>query len=52
VAKKNYKLEQLDVKTAFLHGNLKEQIYMQQPEGYRIASEENHVCLLMYILLS
>jgi len=46
VAMKNYELEQLDVKTAFLHGDLEEQIYMQQPEGYRIVGKENHVCLL------
>ena len=31
VASMNLKLEQLNVKTAFLHGDLDEEIFMEQP---------------------
>ena len=34
VAAENLHLEQLVVKTTFLHGDLKEDIYMIQPEGF------------------
>ncbi|GJZ65322.1 retrovirus-related pol polyprotein from transposon TNT 1-94 [Tanacetum coccineum] len=39
-------LEQLDVKTAFLHGNLGEEIYMLQPEGFEQKGKEKLVCRL------
>ena len=39
-------LEQLDVKTTFLHGDLDEEIYMTQPQGFEVKGKENLVCKL------
>jgi hypothetical protein len=44
VAVEYFHLEQLDVKTTFLHGDLEEDIYMQQPQGYEVKGKENLVC--------
>ena len=39
-------LEQPDVKTALFHGDLEEEIYMQQLKGFKEPSKEDYVCLL------
>ncbi|KAM0059035.1 putative RNA-directed DNA polymerase [Helianthus debilis subsp. tardiflorus] len=44
VAAEGLHLEQLDVKTTFLHGDLEEDIYMTQPEGFHVKGKENLVC--------
>lgn len=46
VATKGLHLEQLDVQTNFLHGDLEKKIYMQQLEGFVMKSKENLVCRL------
>ena len=46
VAHFNLELEQMDVKTSFLHGTLDEEIFMDQPEGYVDKNAPEKVCLL------
>ena len=46
----NLEIEQMDVKTTFLHGELEEEIFMQQPEGFIVKGKENQVCLLKRLL--
>ena len=36
----------MDAKTAFLYGDLDEEIYVEQPEAYVIASQQDLVLLL------
>lgn len=43
-------LEQLDVKTAFLHGVLMDRVYMEQLEGYMKKGKEKLGCLLRKLL--
>jgi hypothetical protein len=39
-------VEQMDVKTSFLHGDLEEQIYMKQPEGFVVKGKKELICKL------
>ena len=42
--------DQMDVKTAFLHGSIKEEVYVEQPEGFEIYDRKSHVCRLKKVL--
>ena len=42
----NLGIEQLNVKTTFLHGDLEEEIYIEQPEGFIVKGKEELVCNL------
>ena len=42
----DFEVEQMDVKTKFLHGDLEEEIYMKQPEGFAVKGKKELVCKL------
>ncbi|GJQ99263.1 retrovirus-related pol polyprotein from transposon TNT 1-94 [Tanacetum coccineum] len=46
-ALRNLEIHQMDVKTAFLNGDLEEEIYMNQPEGFTAPGQEGKVCRLV-----
>ncbi|CAA7041690.1 unnamed protein product [Microthlaspi erraticum] len=46
VVQENLELEQMDVKTAFLHGDIDRELYIEQPEGFEVNPEKDQVCLL------
>jgi len=50
-ALENWYISTLDVKTAFLYGQLDKEIYMEQPEGFKLKGQEHKVlplCCAIY----
>lgn len=52
MAPKDLHLKKLDVKIAFLNGDLEEYIYIAQPEGFPTSGKENMFCKLKKSLYS
>eukprot|EP00253_Pinus_taeda_P030134 PITA_30134 len=49
-AQNKWKVYQMDVKSVFLNGVLKEEVYIEQPLGYEKKGEEHKVCRLKKVL--
>ena len=49
-ALQDWEIEAMDVKLAYLHGVLEEEIYMEQPESFISQGDEDKVCRLVHSL--
>jgi hypothetical protein len=43
---KNVKVYQMDVKSSFMNGELEEEVYIEQPEGFQLSENTDYVCKL------
>ena len=42
-AEMGWRIHQMDVKTAFLNGFIKEEVYIEQPQGFEVSGRETRV---------
>jgi hypothetical protein len=47
---KNVKVYQMDVKSSFLNGELEEEVYIEQPEGFQLSENIDYVCKLKKVV--
>jgi len=50
VAHYDLELNQMDVKTVFLNGDIEENVYMDQPMGFSVKGKEHMVCKLKKLI--
>jgi hypothetical protein len=43
---RKFKVYQMDVKSTFINGNLEEEVYIEQPEGFQLTNKGDYVCKL------
>jgi hypothetical protein len=43
---KNVKVYQMNIKSDFLNGELEEEVYIEQPEGFQLSENTDYVCKL------
>ena len=43
---KKFKVYQMDAKSAFMNGKLKEEVYIEQPKGFLLSENKDYVCKL------
>jgi Reverse transcriptase (RNA-dependent DNA polymerase) len=49
-ALEDYHCVSVDVRNAYLYGKLDKEIYMRQPEGFKVRGQENEVICLQHAL--
>jgi hypothetical protein len=43
---KNIKVYHMDVKSSFMNGELEEEVYIEQPKGFKLSENVDYVCKL------